>query len=228
MPCRGALSRRDVPPTTRRSRARVASNAATRAHIVVHASERIRPTTNVSAPMRSSEARGTPAAAAAPTRKSLAHSAIANPATAASTPTRRFSATICRTILERVAPIASRVANSWWRSSAPPMSNADAFPQATSSRATTAAARAYRDGRTSRVSCASMSAAVAPVPLLVSGYSIASALATTMSSARAWSTVTSGRRRPITRSIRASRRPTLGSSPSGTQTSGVRGHIAGE
>ena len=44
----------------------------------------------------------------------------------------------------------------------------------------------------------------------VSGCSMASAPARAVSSARACSTVTPGRRRPMTRSIRASRRPTFG------------------
>ena len=53
-------------------------------------------------------------------------------------------------------------------------------------------------------------------------------VARAVSSARACSTVTPGRIRPRTRNIRASRRPTLGSRPSGTHTSGIRGHMAGE
>ena len=66
---------------------RVTAKPAAKAHTDVHASERMAPATNAGKPMRISDARGTPAAAAAPTRKSLAHTAIANPAPAAMRPT---------------------------------------------------------------------------------------------------------------------------------------------
>ena len=147
-----------APRTTRRSRARVASNAATSAHTVVQREREHTPTANVSQPMRISEARGTPAAVG------RADEEVASPTARARTRRRpraarraRFSATIWRTIRARLAPSASRVANSCWRSSAPPTSRPAAFPQATSSSAITAAASAYSDGRTSRVSCSSRS-----------------------------------------------------------------------
>ena len=89
-PRRGVVLR--VPDPTRRSRWRVAARAAVKAHTDVHANDRMAPATNAGKPMRISDARGTPAAAAAPTRKSLAHTAIANPAPAAMRPTMTFSA----------------------------------------------------------------------------------------------------------------------------------------
>ena len=168
-PRRGVVLR--APGPTRRSRARVtATPPSTRTSSCTRARGRRRqrtPGTRRGSPT----ARGTPAAVAAPTRKSLAHSARAKPAPAAMRPRTRFSATICRTIRDRLAPRARRVANSCCRSSAPPMSNPAALPQATNSSATTAAASAYSDGRTSRVSCSSNPATVTPVPVLVSGCS---------------------------------------------------------
>ena len=54
----------------------------TRAQTIVQASESAAPIANVSGPMLISDARGTPAAVAAPTSRSRAHQANANPAPA--------------------------------------------------------------------------------------------------------------------------------------------------
>ncbi len=126
--------------------------------------------------------------------------------TASSTPrsppppaSSRLSVSIWRTSLVRPPPSAARTASSWPRARERASSRLARLVQASSSRQSAAASSARSSSRDSRDSSSRRRTERIPVAPSGRGYSTASPVAMPASSARAASTATPRRRRPITR-----------------------------
>jgi len=117
----------------------------------------------------------------------------APPATASST----LSVSICRPIRQRAAPSERRTAISCARPAARASIRLARLTHAISSIAVTAPSSTYNIGRAVDTSVSNSGRTVAPLPLLVLGYSCSSWRAMPLISAVAASTVTPLRRRPI-------------------------------
>ena len=147
--------------------------------------------------MAASRSRSRPAGAIATMPPSV-QCARASPAPAATSDSRRLSATSCRTRRDRPAPSAERMANSRLRSMPLARSRLATFAQPMPRTSTTAPNISTSGSRTPPIRCSRSGTTTALLVALVRGCSLASAAEIVSISLWACSTVTPGARRATT------------------------------